>query len=235
MPGRLNVYPPDSAAMVRLLEDGTTYRIGRSSECEMRIDHPSVSRFHAELERRDSLWQLHDTGSKNGLRVDGHLVLQAEFPKSGWFSIGDVHCSFELLDAAQAVAHRIAGRSRRDISRALSSQLQPGVGISSLIQQTLDVVLQLSGLERGFVLYAPVGERLRVRASRGLRAVDLAGNHFAGSASAVERALARGKSVVCCDTTESPWLAVRPSVRPGEIRAIVCVPFSMNGQSTGAI
>ena len=103
MPGRLNVYPPDSAAMVRLLEDGTTYRIGRSSECEMRIDHPSVSRFHAELERRDSLWQLHDTGSKNGLRVDGHLVLQAEFPKSGWFSIGDVHCSFELLDAAQAV------------------------------------------------------------------------------------------------------------------------------------
>ena len=48
-------------------------------------------------------------------------------------------------------------------------------------------------------------------------------------------ALAGGKSVVCCDTADSPWLAVRPSVRLGGIRAIVCVPLAMQDGSTGVI
>jgi hypothetical protein len=235
MPARLTAYPPDSAALVRLLDDDTHYRIGRGADCEVRIDHPSVSRFHAEIEGRANDWHLHDTGSKNGLRVDGHLVLGAEFSASNWFSIGDVHCSFEPLDEQTAGVHRAAGLSRRAVSRALSAQLQPGLGMSTLIPQTLDVVLQLSGLERGFVLYAPAGERLRVRASRGLRTSDIAGNHFAGSATAVERALASGESVVCCDTTESPWLGARPSVRLGGIRGLVCVPLRMPAGSTGVI
>ncbi|MFI4969815.1 MAG: FHA domain-containing protein, partial [Lysobacterales bacterium] len=235
MPACLTAYPPDSAALVRLLDDDTNYRIGRGGDCEVRIEHPSVSRFHAEIEGRANDWHLHDTGSKNGLRVDGHLVLGAGFSASTWFSIGDVHCSFEPLDEETAVAHRAAGLSRRAVSRALSAQLQPSLGMSTLIMQTLDVMLQLSGLERGFVLYAAAGERLRVRASRGLRASDIAGNHFAGSATAVERALSSGESVVCCDTTESPWLGVRPSVRLGGIRGLVCVPLRMPGGSTGVI
>ena len=235
MPARITAYPPDSAALVRLLDDDTNYRIGRSSECELRIEHASVSRFHAEIAVRAQAWRLHDTGSKNGLRVDGHLLLEAELTRSTWFSIGDVHCAFEPLDNDAAAAHRAAGLSRRSVSRALSAQLQPNLGMSTLMPQTIDVVLQLAGLERGFMLYAAAGERLRVRASRGLRASDIANNHFAGSVAAVDRALASGASVVCCDTTESPWLGIRPSVRLGGIRALICVPLVMPGGSTGVI
>ena len=235
MPARITAYPPDSAALVRLLDDETSYRIGRSSDCELRIEHASVSRFHAEIALRAGTWHLHDTGSKNGLRVSGHLVLEAALAQSIWFSIGDVHCAFEPLDDSAASAHRAAGLSRRSESRALSERLQPALGMSSLMPQTLDVVLQLAGLERGFILYAAAGERLRVRASRGLRAGDIADNHFAGSVAAVDRTLASGTSVVCCDTTESPWLGVRPSVRLGGIRALICVPLAMPGGATGVI
>jgi GAF domain-containing protein len=235
MPARLTVYPPDSAALVRLLDDDTSYRVGRSGECEIRIEHASVSRFHAEIEGHGNAWRLHDTGSKNGLRVGGHLVLEANFAASTWFSVGDVHCAFEALDDEAAVAHRAAGLSRRSVSRALSAQLQPSLGMSTLMPQTIDVVLQLAGLERGFMLYAGAGERLRVRASRGLRVSDLAHDQFAGSAAAVDRALSSGTSVVCCDTTESPWLGARPSVRLGGIRALICVPLAMPGGATGVI
>lgn len=236
MPARLTTYPPDGAALVRLLDENATCHIGRASTCELRIEHPSVSRFHAEIEHRKSGWYLHDTGSKNGLRVDGHLVRGTELVKRTWFSVGDVQCSFEPLDVATAEAQRAANLSRRAISRALSAQLQqPAVGMSTLIPQLLEMVLQLSGLERGFVLYADAGEPLRVRASRALKPADFAGDRFAGSASAVERALAGGKSVVCCDTVDSPWLAVRPSVRLGGIRAIVCVPLAMHNGASGVI
>lgn len=235
MPARFNAYVPDSAALVRLLEDDTLYRIGRSAECEVRVDHFSISRFHAELLGTDSGWSLRDTGSKNGLRVDGHISLRAEFDKSSWFSIGDVYCWFELIDQAAAERHRAEGDTRRATSRALSQQLVPNLGIRALIPQTLDVVLELAGLERGFVLYSETGENLRVRASRGFAVDDIANTRFAGSAAAVERALAEGNSVVCCDAAESPWLGVRPSVRLGGIRGLVCVPLQLSGRSVGAI
>lgn len=236
MPARLTTYPPDGAALVRLLDEDATYRIGRAATCELRIAHSSVSRFHAEISHRQNGWHLHDTGSKNGLRVDGRLVRSAELVERSWFSVGEVQCSFEPLEAAAAEAQRAVNLSRRAVSRALSAQLQqPAVGMSTLIPQLLEMALQLSGLERGFVLYADAGEPLRVRARRALKPADFAGDRFAGSASAVERALAGGRSVVCCDTVDSPWLAVRPSVRLGGIRAIVCVPLVMQDGASGVI
>jgi GAF domain-containing protein len=117
----------------------------------------------------------------------------------------------------------------------LSAQLQPALGMSTLIPQILDVVLQLAGLERGFILHAPAGERMRVRTSRGLHAGDLTSVHFAGSAVAVNRALSTGTSVVCCDTNESPWLGLRPSVRLGGIRALMCVPLDLADGAMGVI
>ena len=235
MPARFNAYVPDAAALVRLLDDDVLYRIGRSADCELCIDHWSVSRFHAELTGAGGKWSLRDTGSKNGLRVDGHLAVRAEFEKSAWFSIGDVDCWFELLDAAAAERFRAEGETRRATSRALSQQLVPGLGIRALMPQTLDVVLELSGLERGFVLYAEENAPLRVRASRGFAVDDISSSHFAGSAAAVDRALAEGKSIVCCDAAESPWLGVRPSVRLGGIRGLVCVPLRLSGKSIGVI
>jgi GAF domain-containing protein len=235
MPARFNAYVPDAAALVRLLDDDMLYRIGRSADCEVQVDHWSISRFHAELTGTGQTWSLRDTGSKNGLRVDGHLALRADFDKSSWFSIGDVYCWFEMLDDAAAERHRADGAARRATSRALSQQLVPGLGIRALIPQTLDVVLELAGLERGFVLYAEDGSALRVRASRGFAVDDIVNTKFAGSAAAVDRALAEGRSIVCCDALDSPWLGARPSVRLGGIRGLVCVPLRLSGKSIGVI
>jgi hypothetical protein len=235
MPARFNAYPPDDAALVRLLDDNVPYRIGRASDCEVRIEHFSVSRFHAELQGSASGWILRDTSSKNGVRVGGRLVPQASMEKNTWFAIGDVYCSLEPLDAAAAQAVRAQAQGRREISRRLSGRLSAAHDIGSLIPQSLDVVLELSGLERGFVLYAQEGQALRVHATRGLQAGDIAKRDFGGSIAAVDRALETRRSVVCCDTDDSPWLGARPSVRLGGIRAIVCAPLLVADQAVGVI
>lgn len=221
--------------MIRLLDENKPYRLGRASECELRVDHPSISRFHAELQGGPDGWVLHDTGSKNGLRVDGHLVLKANLSKSTWFAIGDVYCWVELVDAAAANLQRAHEQSRRETSRWLSARMSPSLGIGTLIAQTLDVVIELAGLDRGFVLFAPEGEPLRVHASRGLLTRDISKADFAGSVTAVEKALSTQQSVVCCDTNESPWLGSRPSVRLGGIRGIVCVPLRITGNTMGVV
>ncbi|MEI8411159.1 MULTISPECIES: FHA domain-containing protein [unclassified Kribbella] len=47
-------------------------RIGRAPDCDLILDHPKVSRHHAELLRIDALsYELRDLGSTNGTFVNG--------------------------------------------------------------------------------------------------------------------------------------------------------------------
>lgn len=53
---------------------GTSYTIGRDRDCDLALDHPTVSRAHAILQRSgagEDSWTLTDQGSTNGTRVNG--------------------------------------------------------------------------------------------------------------------------------------------------------------------
>ena len=53
---------------------GTSFTIGRTQDCDLRIANLSVSRRHAQLDRSEDGWLLSDLGSHNGTRVNGWLV-----------------------------------------------------------------------------------------------------------------------------------------------------------------
>jgi hypothetical protein len=50
------------------------FTIGRDSRCDLAIDHMTVSRIHARLERTPDGWLLKDLSSTNGTRVNGWRV-----------------------------------------------------------------------------------------------------------------------------------------------------------------
>lgn len=235
MPARFSAYPPDRAVVVRVLDEAGRYSVGRTPASELCLDHGSVSRMHAEITCEDGAWRLLDLGSKNGLRVDGRLVSEASLSSPTWFAIGDVYCWLEPLSAETARDAAAFAEVRRSTSRALSQQLAHAGGVELLLRQTLDAILELSQLERGFVLYGAAADALRVRAVQGLRSEDIARRGFAGSAGSVERCLRERHSVICCDTSDSPWLGARPSVVLGGIRALVCVPVVFGAELLGAI
>lgn len=54
--------------------NGNTTTIGRHGNCDVVIDSPAVSRFHAKIIREDNRYYLEDLGSRNGLVVNGHQV-----------------------------------------------------------------------------------------------------------------------------------------------------------------
>jgi len=66
-----------------LLFDGTTAMLGRDATCEIVIDHPSVSRFHARLSVAADVLIVEDNDSKNGTRVDGTKLSDAAVVRSG--------------------------------------------------------------------------------------------------------------------------------------------------------
>src|SRR3546814_14367295 len=104
MHARLIAYPPDQAAITSPLKAGDSLRIGRAGDNRLRIDHPSISRAHAELLAHDGSWTLHDLGSKNGSFVEGERVAECTLEKPCWLRFGDVYGEFTLLDDAEAIA-----------------------------------------------------------------------------------------------------------------------------------
>ena len=49
--------------------------IGRGAENEVILDHPSVSRHHARIERKAHRWYVVDLESTNGTSIRGNRVL----------------------------------------------------------------------------------------------------------------------------------------------------------------
>jgi predicted component of type VI protein secretion system len=55
----------------------STTRIGRGADSDLRIDDPGISRHHAEIRQQGGDVVIADTGSTNGIVIDGKRVEQA--------------------------------------------------------------------------------------------------------------------------------------------------------------
>src|SRR6266581_751822 len=51
--------------------------VGRKEECDLRLDHKSVSKMHCVIVKTDGLLLLRDLGSTNGTRVNGQRIRRA--------------------------------------------------------------------------------------------------------------------------------------------------------------
>lgn len=235
MQARLIAYPPEHAAVVRAVDADAVLRIGRAPDCDLVLDHPSVSRRHAELRREHGAWRVRDLGSKNGTYVDGAPVTDgADLGANGWLRFGDVYCEFALLpDEAQAANDAIL-RARRTAATAHTARLGGIARLGDLLGASLRAVVELAQCDRGFVLLAEGGD-YRVRASLALDPARLATREFSGSVGAVQRALDTRRPVVVNDIGGEAWLAARQSVMAAGLRALVCLPLLDGERVLGAV
>jgi pSer/pThr/pTyr-binding forkhead associated (FHA) protein len=61
--------------------------VGRKPECDLRLDHKSVSKMHCVIVKTDGLLLLRDLGSTNGTRVNGQRVRRAALLPNDQLSI----------------------------------------------------------------------------------------------------------------------------------------------------
>ncbi len=69
--------------------------LGRSGECDIRVDDPNVSRRHAEIRREDGGYWIVDLGSTNGVTVNGKRVDRAPLTPEDEVLIGTTEVRFE--------------------------------------------------------------------------------------------------------------------------------------------
>jgi pSer/pThr/pTyr-binding forkhead associated (FHA) protein len=72
---RAQLIPLDGGPPVELVKDLSL--VGRKDDCDVRLDHKSVSKQHCVIVKTDGLLLLRDLGSTNGTRVNGQRVRRA--------------------------------------------------------------------------------------------------------------------------------------------------------------
>jgi pSer/pThr/pTyr-binding forkhead associated (FHA) protein len=69
---KAELVPEDGGAPIPILRDVTV--VGRREYCDVRIDHPTLSKRHAVLVKTDGLLILRDLASTNGTKVKGQRI-----------------------------------------------------------------------------------------------------------------------------------------------------------------
>lgn len=79
--------PADGSAEVPFDKD--LILVGRDDDCELRLDHKSVSKQHCILVKTDGLILVRDLGSTNGTRVNGQRVRRAALLPNDQFAVAN--------------------------------------------------------------------------------------------------------------------------------------------------
>ncbi|MCA8921438.1 MAG: FHA domain-containing protein [Planctomycetes bacterium] len=79
-------------------------RVGRSEDCEITIDNLGVSRYHAEIVRKDGIDVLRDLRSNNGTFVLGRRIDSHNLNDGDEISIGKFTLAYVAGEGAKAAA-----------------------------------------------------------------------------------------------------------------------------------
>ncbi|MGH7939691.1 MAG: FHA domain-containing protein [Limisphaerales bacterium] len=100
-------------------------RVGRASDCDFSIDHPTVSTIHCEFILTADGVLLRDCQSTNGSFVNGDPVSEARLLPGQTVTLGDVELFVESTDAQVAIPQYERPRPKPPVVQANGGMICP--------------------------------------------------------------------------------------------------------------
>ncbi len=223
--------------------------IGRSPDQDLVLREAFVSRRHAVIEQHDVGYELIDQKSSHGTYLNGVRVERASLRSGDTLQFGSINATtFHFLLPVQGTPPPSGGLAA-DLLSALSvfaptdkdvrqptreieklnfllnaaRQLNAGGAITDIFRALLQLSIQLTGVERGFVFLREDGE---MRVTLGLRA-DGSVVHEDSTVSrrAMQKAIESQSKFSISDTLADDSAKAWASVMANSIRSIYCIPL----------
>lgn len=99
---RAQLVPVDGGTPITIDKDLVV--VGRKDDCDIRLEHKSVSKMHCVIVKTDGLLLLRDLGSTNGTRVNGTRVRRAALLPNDQLSIAHFKFRVSLGPSEEAPA-----------------------------------------------------------------------------------------------------------------------------------
>jgi serine phosphatase RsbU (regulator of sigma subunit) len=215
------------------------------------MSDPCVSREHAKIINESGVWTLVDRDSRHGTFLNGTRIQRAELKHGDVLQLGSLkgcRIAFELetgsgletsshhnvvgslLSSLTSLDHsdrlkRPAGGEIERLNWLLSAarQLNAGGAITEILTTLLQLTLQLTGVERGFVFLRESGE---MRMARGLNANgQIISEDSTVSRRAMQMAIDSESKFSISDALADESAAAWPSVMVSQLRSIYCIPL----------
>jgi sigma-B regulation protein RsbU (phosphoserine phosphatase) len=247
---------PDAGQAIQL--DRETTSIGRSAENDIVLSQAYVSRQHAKVVREGPAYFVVDLGSThgtfvNGQRIDGRaplgpgstvqfgslaapglrFELQSAEPRNSEDTprLHDILSSISGLGPAADESKKPAAREMEQLSFLLNAAraLNSSEAVEDILRALLELTLQLTGVERGFVFLSEGGE---MRLAQGLsNSGSPLYEDSTVSRSAIKSAIESDAKFSISDTLTDENAQAWSSIVVNNIRSIYCIPLRKRAAS----
>jgi pSer/pThr/pTyr-binding forkhead associated (FHA) protein len=97
---RVLLVPVDGGTPIEIVKD--LVLVGRKEDCDLQLDHKSISKLHCVIVKTDGLLLLRDLGSTNGTRVNGQRVRRAALLPNDQLNIASLRFKVEFTREEEA-------------------------------------------------------------------------------------------------------------------------------------
>jgi len=204
--------------------------LGRQAQCDVVLPDGMISRTHLRLQRGPEGWWVEDLGSSHGTFQGEARVTRMLWPPGVTLRLADDAYRITLKEET-ASASEINLQAILETATLLTGQVE----LDDLLEQTLDRLLGISGTDRGFIMLPEQGE-LVVKVQRNLalgpgqlpEAIQL-------SMSSVQKVFQLGEPVWIHNVAADEQLKAQQSVMALEIKTILCLPMTVQGERIGVL
>jgi phosphoserine phosphatase RsbU/P len=227
----------------------TPFTVGRKVDKDLVIADPRVSRDHAQILQEGHDFFLVDLGSKHGTFVNGERIQRQKLDRGDRLEFGARDSAYILFNPA---SNKTSNTAREFLSQISVIQIKKeatdlekltlfleaarklntaGV-LDEILITMLDVTLELTRAERGYVFLKDIDGTLRLAAGRSSKKEPLLDDKTI-SHSILEESMRSNSDFLFSDTSTDLNLAGRQSIVAYDLRTVVCIPLrKMQVQAT---
>jgi transcriptional regulator with GAF, ATPase, and Fis domain len=232
----LRIHMPGSGVKVYHIYKKLT-SLGKGEGVDILLPDPLLADTHAHIHFDGRDFNLAVTDKDADLHVNGRRRSKHRLAQEDRIRVGSVELEFSLYD--EPVTDDVAAKTMAELNSykrlfEFSQKLMASYEIPTLFDQLLDVVIQVTNADKGFIVLVESGEPV-VKVARNLRheTISDAVRHL--SDAILARVMATKKSLIISDALNDTDFKDSLSVMNLRLTSVMCVPLLERGNLIGII
>jgi transcriptional regulator with GAF, ATPase, and Fis domain len=211
--------------------------VGRGEDCDVVLPDPLLADTHAHVHFDGRDFNIAVLDRDLDLFVNGRRRTKHRLAQEDRIRLGAVEMEFSLYD--QPVTDEVAAKTIAELNSykklfEFSQKLMGNYELPTLLDQLLDVVIQVSNADKGFLVLMESGEPV-VKVARNLRRESITNAVAHLSDSILARVVETKQPVIVSDALADAQFKNAASVVSLKLTSVMCVPLLERGNLIGVI